>query len=126
MTKIDRIKKLLPIIIYLIGNSATYSQTKGLDNLHPITMCNPVNLSYRFCLDGDIPRREAADPTMVTFKGEFYLFASRSGGYFHSTDMIKWNLITTDDLPLEDYAPTAVVMNDTLYFMASASPIVKI
>jgi hypothetical protein len=34
-------------------------------------------------------------------------------------DLFQWDLITTDDLPLEDYAPTAVVMNDTLYFMAS-------
>ena len=57
---------------------------------------------------------------MVVFKGEYYLFASKSGGYFHSTDLINWDLITTNDLPLEDYAPTAVVMNDAIYFMASA------
>jgi len=89
------------------------------------TICNPMNLSYRFCLDAP-SRREAADPTMVTYQGEYYLFASKSGGYFHSTDLIHWDLITTGDLPLEDYAPTAVVMKDTLYFMASASPTVKI
>ena len=89
------------------------------------TLCNPVNLSYRFCLDTP-SRREAADPTMVVFKGEYYLFASKSGGYFHSTDLINWDLITTKDLPLEHYAPTAVVMNDTLYFMASAPAPVKI
>ena len=77
-----------------------------------------MNLSYRFCLDTP-SRREAADPTMVMFKNEYYLFASKSGGYFHSTDLISWDLITTTDLPLEDYAPTAVVMNDTLFFMAS-------
>jgi hypothetical protein len=77
-----------------------------------------MNLSYRFCLD--VPsRREAADPTMVTFKGEYYLFASKSGGYFHSTDLIKWDLITTRDLPLEEYAPTVVEMKGELYFMAS-------
>jgi xylan 1,4-beta-xylosidase len=58
---------------------------------------------------------------MVTYKGEYYLFASKSGGYFHSTDLIHWDLITTSDLPIEDYAPTVVVMNDTLYFMASKS-----
>jgi len=89
------------------------------------TICNPVNLSYRFCLDTP-SRREAADPTMVVYKGEYYLFASKSGGYFHSTDLIQWDLITTNDLPLEDYAPAAVVMNDTLYFMASAGAPLKI
>lgn len=94
-------------------------------SLKQTTLCNPVNLSYRFCLDTP-SRREAADPTMVVFKGEYYLFASKSGGYFHSTDLISWDLITTKDLPLEHYAPTAVVMNDTLYFMASAPAPVKI
>jgi xylan 1,4-beta-xylosidase len=83
------------------------------------TICNPLNLSYRFCLDKP-SRREAADPTMINFKNEYYLFASKSGGYWHSDDLINWDLITTADLPLEDYAPTAVVMNDTLYFMASS------
>ena len=48
------------------------------------------------------------------------MFASKSGGYWHSDDLINWDLVTTEDLPLEDYAPTAVVMNDTLYFMASS------
>lgn len=87
------------------------------------TICNPVNLSYRFCLDAP-SRREAADPTLVIFKGEYFLFASKSGGYFHSKDLINWNLIATSDLPLEDYAPTAVVMNDAIYFMAShAAPL---
>jgi xylan 1,4-beta-xylosidase len=82
------------------------------------SLCNPLNLSYRFCLDAP-SRREAADPTMVTFKGEYYLFASKSGGYFHSTDLINWDLITTKDLPIEDYAPTVVEMKGELYFMAS-------
>jgi hypothetical protein len=77
-----------------------------------------MNLSYRFCLDTP-SRREAADPTMVNFKGEYYLFASKSGGYFHSTDLINWDLITTKDLPIEDYAPTVVEMKGELYFMAS-------
>ncbi len=84
-----------------------------------------MNLSYRFSLDTP-SRREAADPSMVLFKDEYYLFASRSGGYWHSTDLIHWDLITTSDLPWEDYAPTAVVMNDTLYFMASGGTPVTI
>ncbi|HLP16971.1 MAG TPA: family 43 glycosylhydrolase, partial [Bacteroidota bacterium] len=97
------------------GQSAVTKKTSG----HETTMCNPMNLSYRFCLDKP-SRREAADPTMVVFKNEYYLFASKSGGYFHSKDLMHWDLITTADLPLEDYAPTAVVINDTVYFMASS------
>lgn len=95
------------------------SIASGSVHAQQTTICNPMNLSYRFCLDTP-SRREAADPTMVVYKGEYYLFASKSGGYFHTTDLIHWDLITTNDLPLEDYAPAAVVMKDTLYFMASA------
>lgn len=82
------------------------------------TICNPMNLSYRYCLD-EPSRREAADPSVVTFKGEYYLFASKLGGYFHSTDLIRWDLVVTDDLPIEAYAPTAVVIDSELYFHTS-------
>ena len=119
------LKRLLPIIACLLSTITACSQNKELNNPSPATICNPVNLSYRFCLDAP-SRREAADPTMVTFKGEYYLFASKSGGYFHSTDLVHWDLITTSDLPLEDYAPAVVEMKDTLYFMASGDAPVKI
>lgn len=89
------------------------------------TIINPVNLSYRFALDGT-SRREAADPAMINFRGEYYLFASKSGGYFHSTDLVNWNLIKTNDLPLEDYAPTAMVYRGEVYFMASGNNPLKI
>ena len=110
-------KKIL-FFVCLGSSFFVNAQNKDVKNPGQTTICNPVNLSYRFCLDAP-SRREAADPTMVTFKNEYYLFASKSGGYFHSTDLINWDLITTKDLPLEDYAPTVVEMKDTLYFMAS-------
>lgn len=109
-----RLQRLLLLFMSLTVGFASFAQ----NNENQTTICNPVNLSYRFCLDAP-SRREAADPTMVTFKNEYYLFASKSGGYFHSTDLIHWDLITTKDLPLEDYAPTVVEMRDSLYFMAS-------
>ena len=84
------------------------------------TICNPINISYRFCLN-EPSRREAADPSCVLFNDEYYLFASVSGGYFHSYDLITWDLIVTEDLPIEDYAPTAVEIDNELYFMTSAN-----
>ena len=110
--------KTLLVVVFWCCTLAMYAQNKRVSSFKQTTICNPVNLSYRFCLDAP-SRREAADPTMITFKNEYYLFASKSGGYFHSTDLIHWDLITTTDLPLEDYAPTVVEMKDTLYFMAS-------
>ena len=90
----------------------------------PFSFCNPVNLNYRFQLD-EPSRREAADPMILLFKETYYLFASKSGGYWSSDDLIRWNFITTNDLPLEDYAPTAVVIEDAVYFMAMDKRIYK-
>src|SRR5215213_2814962 len=118
-------RKLFLALVLMVVFTIAFSQKTNTNASIQTTICNPVNLSYRFCLDTP-SRREAADPTMVVYKGEYYLFASKSGGYFHSTDLIRWDLITTNDLPLEDYAPAAVVMNDTLYFMASAGAPLKI
>ncbi|MDR1581865.1 MAG: family 43 glycosylhydrolase [Prevotellaceae bacterium] len=96
---------------------------KKQERLSPVdfqTVCNPVDLSYRFCL-GKPSRREAADPSIVLFKGEYYLFLSKSGGYFHSNDLVNWNLVVPENLPLENYAPTAVVIEDEVYFLTSGS-----
>jgi len=83
----------------------------------PTTSCNPLNLSYRF-QPKQRSRREAADPSVILFKGVYYLFASKSGGYWSSNDLINWTFITSHDLPWEDYAPTVVAIKDTVYFMA--------
>jgi len=109
-------------IIISLTTIMSFGQSAIADksNSKQTTICNPLNLSYRFSLQAP-SRREAADPTLVMFKDEYYLFASKSGGYWHSTDLITWDLITSSDLPLEDYAPTVVVIRDTLFFMASGN-----
>jgi xylan 1,4-beta-xylosidase len=66
-------------------------------------------------------RREAADPTAIWFKDRYYLFASKSGGYWHSKDLTSWTFIETSEIPIEEYAPTAVAIKDTLYFLASSN-----
>ena len=120
-------KKLLLIILFLAAVAVTFGQSGIVysNDSKQTTICNPLNLSYRFCLDQP-SRLEAADPTMVMFKDEYYLFASKSGGYWHSTDLINWDFITSAELPLEDYAPTVVEMRDSLFFMASANAPIKI
>lgn len=89
----------------------------------PTTFCNPLDLPYRYALlEGDnvTPSfREAADPTMVTYKGEYYLFASKCGVYYHSTNLVDWTAIETNDLPMEGYAPTVVELDGALLFTHS-------
>jgi len=120
MTQLKKSSHFIVFLVVTLMSGIACSQKRNLTETNQTTICNPMNLNYRFCLDPP-SRREAADPTMVLFKDAYYLFASKSGGYWHSDNLINWDLITSEDLPLEDYAPTAVVMNDTLYFMASSS-----
>ncbi|WP_461136647.1 family 43 glycosylhydrolase [Spirosoma lituiforme] len=119
---VNPLTSFLPALLFTAGVlcSVNPCAAQTLPTGNVTTVCNPMNLDYRFTLDGP-SRREAADPTAIMFKNEYYLFASRSGGYWHSTDLNHWELIKTDDLPLEDYAPTAVTVGDTVYFMASTT-----
>ncbi len=82
------------------------------------TYCNPLNLNYRFSYDSPA-YREAADPVIHLFKGKYFLYASKSGGYWHSDDMVQWVFRPSVTLPTEDYAPTVETMNDTVFFIAS-------
>ncbi|HTJ78350.1 MAG TPA: discoidin domain-containing protein [Rariglobus sp.] len=87
---------------------------------HPTTFCNPVDLSYRFY--PQLPsRREAADPVIVWWHGEYWLFASKSGGYWHSKDFARWQFVAPTGLPLENYAPAVEIINDRLYFTAGSA-----
>ncbi len=85
------------------------------------TYCNPLNLQYRFqdAEDGSPCRREAADPSIIFYQNQFWLFASKSGGYWHSEDLLEWTFVPDDKLPMEDYAPDVRVINDWIYFTAS-------
>jgi xylan 1,4-beta-xylosidase len=96
-----------------------YSSAKNRPR--PATYCNPVDLDYRFALD-EPSRREAADPTMVVYRGEYWLFASKSGGYWHSTDLHSWKHIQGRGYPVEVYAPTVVEIGGKLYLSAFDDP----
>ncbi len=83
----------------------------------PATFCNPLDLDYRFQPDR-IVRREAADPAIVYFDHEYWLFASKSGGYWHSADFSRWTFVDGKALPIEDYAPAVAAINGHLYYTA--------
>ena len=101
------------IIMFLILTDVPNAQIADPPN----TFCNPLNLSYRFSYSAK-DTREAADPVIVLFKDNYVLFASRCGGYWTSPDLMDWTLIIPTGLPLEDYAPGAFAIGDTLYFTA--------
>jgi xylan 1,4-beta-xylosidase len=61
------------------------------------TYCNPVNIDYgytpipNFCEWGR--HRATADPVIVNYKGDYFLFSTNQWGYWWSSDMIRWNFI---------------------------------
>ena len=89
--------------------------------------CNPLNVDYRYQFNKDPRRggaieigREAADPSMIQFKGKYYIFPSMNLSAWVSEDMAEWHSIRLpEELPLYDYAPDVRVRGDYVYFCAS-------
>jgi hypothetical protein len=81
----------------------------------PRTFANPINIEYRFMTD--LPsRREAADPAIVLFGSDYYLFASKSGGYWRSADLVDRTFVKPSGLPIEAYAPAVMAYDGVLYY----------
>lgn len=83
------------------------------------TYCNPLNLPYQYQHYGKAAHREAADPTLVRYRGIYYLYASMSGGFFWSEDLLTWHYHRNPNLDLYRYAPDAREVNGKLVFCAS-------
>jgi xylan 1,4-beta-xylosidase len=87
------------------------------------TYCNPVDINYQYNfeqLNERISYRSGADPVIVNHKGEYYLFVTISGGYWHSKDLLHWEYVTPNKWPMEDMcAPAALSVRDTLFLFQS-------
>ncbi|MBT1170328.1 family 43 glycosylhydrolase [Bifidobacterium sp. SO4] len=93
--------------------------------------CNPLNFDYRYqFLKAVNPQgtpadhwsvyREAADPSLIEFKGLYYLFPSMTNGFLTSPDLVEWTrhpFLST--MPACDYAPDVRRIGDWMYFCAS-------
>ena len=85
------------------------------------SFCNPLNLEYRFNIS-DGKYREAADPMVILFQGDYYLFASKSGGYWWSEDFLDWHFVTPNKtLDIEKYAPSVWQIGEWMYYTSSES-----
>lgn len=85
------------------------------------TYCNPVNIDYTYMIYNahrDISYRSGADPAVVEFRGEYYLFVTRSMGYRHSSDLLNWSFITPEKWYFEgSNAPAAFNLKDSLLYV---------
>ena len=93
------------------------------------TYCNPMNLDYGYC---PIPNftesgkhRATADPVIVMYKGDYYLFSTNQWGYWWSNDLNHWNFVSRSFLKpyhkvYDDLcAPAVWVQGDTLLVFGS-------
>ncbi len=87
------------------------------------TYCNPIDINYRYNfeqINDSISYRSGADPVIVNHDGEYFLFVTISGGYWHSNDLLHWKYIEPSRWPMEDIcAPAALSVRDTLYLFQS-------
>src|SRR5690606_11326340 len=85
------------------------------------TYCNPLNLDYTYMIynaNDDLSYRSGADPAVVEFRNEYYLFVTRSMGYWHSRDLLNWRFIRPGKWYLQgSNAPAAFNYRDSVLYM---------
>lgn len=86
------------------------------------TYCNPLNVDYTYMIYNsadNLSYRSGADPAVVEFRGEYYMFVTRSHGYWHSTDLLNWDFITPGKnwYPQGSNAPAAHNYKDSLLYV---------
>lgn len=99
-------------------------------NAQQKTYCNPVNVDYGYTPYESFTawgkHRATADPVIVNYKGDYYLFSTNQAGYWYSSDMLNWNFVhkkflrdwnnkTKDDL----CAPGVGIIGDTMIVFGS-------
>lgn len=94
------------------------------------TYCNPINIDYGYT---PIPNfsewgrhRATADPVIVNYKGDYYLFSTNQWGYWWSSDMLNWTFISkkflrpwNGDVYDELCAPAVGIIGDTMLVFGS-------
>ncbi len=93
------------------------------------TYCNPVNLDYGYTPFPDFGNwgrhRATADPVIVNYKGDYYLFSTNQWGYWWSSDMLHWKfnerkfLRPWNDTKDELCAPAVGIVGDTMLVFGS-------
>ena len=94
------------------------------------TYCNPLNLDYGYT---PIPNfseagrhRATADPVIVNYKNDYYLFSTNQWGYWWSNDLLNWKFISRKFLRPwnggvydELCAPAVGIIGDTMIVFGS-------
>jgi len=93
------------------------------------TYCNPINIDYGYTPVPNFTEwgkhRATADPVIVNYKNDYYLFSTNQWGYWWSHDMLNWKFISRKFLRPwnEGYdelcAPAVGIVGDTMIVFGS-------
>ena len=114
------------ILLYSLFLLASASEVKA----QPKTFCNPINIDYGYTPIPNFSQwgkhRATADPVIVNYKGDFYLFSTNQWGYWWSSDMNNWNFVSKKFLRPwnggvydELCAPAVGIIGDTMIVFGS-------
>lgn len=106
----------------LTATALLYSFLVNSQEVVPETYINPLDIDYTYMVynsANNISYRSGADPAVIEFRGEYYMFVTRSFGYWHSKDLINWEFIKPKQWFFEgSNAPTAFNYKDSLVYFA--------
>jgi hypothetical protein len=114
-------KKVCFVLLLIVATFSANAQNK--------TYCNPINIDYGYT---PIPNfstwgrhRATADPVIVNYKGDYFLFSTNQWGYWWSSDMSNWNFVSKKFLrPWHNVydelcAPAVGIVGDTMLVFGS-------
>lgn len=114
-------RKLFLLCYVIISSFTSIGQQK--------TFCNPVNVDYGYTPFTEFAawgkHRATADPVIVNYKGDFYLFSTNQWGYWYSNDMLNWHfnarkfLRPWNNSKDELCAPAVGIIGDTMIVFGS-------
>lgn len=111
------IRLLVILAVIMLVNQHSFAQYTRMK-----TYCNPINLDYTYMIYNsynDLSYRSGADPAVVEFRNEYYMFVTRSMGYWHSKDLLNWNFITPENWYFQgSNAPAAHNYRDSVLYVA--------
>ena len=106
---------MLWVFLFLYFSSFGQSQSQK-------TYINPLNIDYTYAIydsHRNLSYRSGADPAVVEFRGEYYMFVTRSMGYWHSKDLQNWSFIEPQKWYFEgSNAPSAHNYKDSVLYVA--------
>ncbi len=109
-----KILGLTLILIAWMGVAMLHAQQK--------TYCNPINIDYTYMIYNahkNLSYRSGADPAVVKFRDTYYMFVTRSMGYWHSDDLSHWSFIRPQKWYFQgSNAPAAFNYKDSVLYAA--------